>query len=73
MAGRVPKILRKRVYALAAIIGAIIYYTLLYYFLCSTAAAVIIGSGSILIIRILATVFRRNLPTLKNLAGQDGE
>ncbi len=73
MAGRVPKILRKRVYALAAIIGAIIYYTLLYYSLCSTAAAVLIGSGSILIIRILATVFHWNLPTLKNLAEQDGE
>lgn len=67
MAGRVPKILRKRVYALAAIIGAIIYYILYYYTLCTTPVAIAIGAGSVLIIRILATVFHWNLPTVKNL------
>lgn len=67
MAGRVPKILRKRVYALAAIIGAIIYYLLITYNICSSTWAIIIGAGSVLIIRILATVFRWNLPTVKNL------
>ena len=67
MAGRVPKILRKRVYALAAIIGAIIYYLLYYYEICSPAVSVVIGAGSVLIIRILATIFRWNLPTVKNL------
>ncbi len=67
MAGRVPKILRKRVYALAAIIGAIIYYILIHYHLCSSALAIIIGAGSVLIIRILATIFHWNLPTVKNL------
>lgn len=67
MAGRVPKILRKRVYALAAIIGAIIYYILIHYNLCSTALAIILGAGSVLIIRILATIFHWNLPTVKNL------
>lgn len=67
MAGRVPKILRKRVYALAAIIGAIIYYILIHYNICSSTMAIIIGAGSVLIIRILATVFRWNLPTVKNL------
>lgn len=67
MAGRVPKILRKRVYALAAIVGAIIYYILFYYQLCSSTLAIIIGAGSVLIIRILATVFHWNLPTVKNL------
>lgn len=66
MAGRVPKILRKRVYALAAIIGAIIYYLLIYYELCPATPAIIIGAGSVLIIRILATIFHWNLPTVKN-------
>lgn len=67
MAGRVPKILRKRVYALAAIIGAIIYYVLFYYELCSPTLSIILGAGSVLIIRILATIFHWNLPTVDNL------
>lgn len=67
MAGRVPKILRKRVYALAAIIGSILYYILIHYGLCSSTLAIIIGAGSVLIIRILATIFHWNLPTVKNL------
>lgn len=65
MAGRIPKILRKRVYALAAIIGALIYQILTEYGLCSQTISMIIGAGSILIIRILATVFHWNLPTAK--------
>ena len=67
MAGRVPKILRKRVYALAAIIGSVIYYILIHYNLCSSTFAIIIGAGSVIVIRILATIFRWNLPTVKNL------
>ncbi len=67
MAGRVPKILRKRVYALAAIIGSLIYYLLIYYEICSATPAIILGAGSVLIIRILATVFHWNLPTVKDL------
>lgn len=67
MAGKVPKILRKRVYALAAIIGAIIYYLLIHYNICSTTLAIILGTGSVIVIRILATIFRWNLPTVKNL------
>ena len=67
MADKVPKILRKRIYALAAIIGAIIYYVLFYYQLCSATLAIILGAGSVLIIRILATIFHWNLPTVDNL------
>lgn len=67
MAGRVPKILRKRVYALAAIIGSILYYLLITYSICSSTLAIVIGAGSVLVIRILATVFHWNLPTVKNL------
>ena len=67
MAGRVPTILHKRVYALAAIIGAVIYYLLICYTVCSSTVAVVIGAGSVLVIRILATIFRWNLPAVKNL------
>lgn len=67
MAGRVPTILHKRVYALAAIIGAVVYYVLIYYTVCSSTVAVIVGAGSVLVIRILATIFRWNLPAVKNL------
>lgn len=67
MAGKVPKILRKRVYALAAIIGAIIYYLLIHYNICSTTLAIALGAGSVIVIRILATIFHWNLPTVKNL------
>lgn len=70
MAGRVPKILRKRVYALAAIVGSILYYILIHYQLCSSTLAIIIGAGSVLIIRILATIFHWNLPTVKNLENE---
>lgn len=67
MAGIVPTILRKRVYALAVIIGSVLYYVLIYYELCSSTLAIIIGASSVIIIRILATIFRWNLPTVRNL------
>lgn len=67
MAGRVPKILRKRVYALAAIVGAIIYYVLIWYEILPSTVAIVLGAGSVLVIRILATIFHWNLPTVKNL------
>ena len=67
MAGRVPKILRKRVYALAAIVGAIIYYVLIWYKILPSTPAIIFGAGSVLVIRILATIFHWNLPTAKDL------
>lgn len=67
MAGRVPKILRKRVYALAAAIGAFLYQILVEQHLCSQTAALLIGTGSIIIIRLSATIFHWNLPRLKDL------
>lgn len=67
LAGRVPKILRRRVYALAAILGAIIYYYLLEFGVFSQTVSMLIGAGSVLVIRILATVFHWNLPTIKNI------
>lgn len=67
LAGRVPKILRRRVYALAAILGAIIYYYLLEFGIFTQTVSMLIGAGSVLIIRILATIFHWNLPTIKNI------
>ncbi len=67
LAGRVPKILRRRVYALAAILGAIIYYYLLEFAVFSQTASMLIGAGSVLVIRILATIFHWNLPSIKNI------
>ncbi len=66
MAGRVPVILKKRVYALAAIAGACIYQGLYEFTSLSKSVIIIISLTSILLIRLLATVFHWNLPSLKN-------
>lgn len=67
LAGRAPKILHRRVYALAAILGALIYYYLLEFNAFHETVSMLIGAGSVLLIRILATVFRWNLPSIKNI------
>lgn len=71
MANRVPVILKKRVYALASIFGGVIYHVFTGYNVISESAAVIVSVACILIIRILATVFRWNLPRIKFLADED--
>ncbi len=73
LAGRVSIILHRRVYALAAILGALIYYYLLEYNIFSQTVATLIGAGSVMIIRMLATVFRWNLPSIKNIEGETEE
>lgn len=67
MAGGVPTILRKKVYALAAGIGALIYQLLVEHHTCPQGLAILAGAGSIIVIRLSATVFHWNLPTLKDL------
>ena len=67
MAGGVPTILRKKVYALAAGIGALIYQLLVEHNTCPQGLAILAGAGSIIVIRLSATVFKLNLPTLKDL------
>lgn len=71
MACQVPLILKKRVYALASIFGGVVYHVLTRYQILPNSYAVIIGVASVLLIRILATVFRWNLPRIKNLADED--
>ncbi|MBR2731437.1 MAG: trimeric intracellular cation channel family protein, partial [Clostridia bacterium] len=55
---------RKRIYALAAAFGALIYYYLCDLHLCGERIAVLAGAGAVLVIRLLATVFHWNLPRL---------
>ncbi len=57
----VPYLLRKRIYMLAAIIGATLYY-ILWYFKVSDALAYPMAILLIFIIRMLATIFKWNMP-----------
>ena len=57
----VPALLRKHIYLMAALAGATIYYFLVRFGV-SDMFAVPIGAVSIVIIRILATVFKWNMP-----------
>jgi uncharacterized membrane protein YeiH len=66
IAGRVPLILSKRVYAVAALAGACLYQGLFELTSLSKTVLVISSFSAVLIIRILATVFHWNLPSLKN-------
>lgn len=61
MTNSMPKVLRKRVYALASIVGAVLYYLLLR---CgaSHVAGAIVAMLAIIALRILAREFRWNLP-----------
>lgn len=61
MAGEVPKIFRKRIYAVAALLGAMVYYYTAEK-LFSEAAAIVVGSLLVVCVRLLATHFQWNLP-----------
>ncbi len=56
-----PMVLRKRVYAVASLLGALLYYGLLYCGVGSVVGAVA-AMGFIFALRMLATVFKWNLP-----------
>ncbi len=61
MAGEVPSVLRKHVYALAAILGAGCYYCLLLGGI-NLLAAVLISAGLTVALRLLATYYHWHLP-----------
>lgn len=61
LAGRIPMVLRKQVYALASITGAIIFY-ILYYTLLILTVAMFISVAVVVVIRLLAIYFKWNLP-----------
>ena len=59
--GTIPFVLRKRIYAIAALAGAGVYY-MLWYFSVDEAAAMIIGALTTIAIRMLATICKLNIP-----------
>ena len=61
MLGTIPFVLRKRIYAIAALSGAAVYY-LLWYLSIGEAIAMIVGALTTILIRVLATVFKLNIP-----------
>lgn len=61
MIGEIPFILRKRIYAVASLLGCCIYYVLLSKNVADMTAA-FIGIGIVFSLRMLATIFRWNLP-----------
>lgn len=60
--GEVPFVLRKRVYAVASIAGGIVYYLLHITFNQDVVFSAIIGIVLIFVLRILASVFKWDLP-----------
>lgn len=70
MAGKIPGILRERVYALAALLGALVYQGLVDNEIMSGVPAMLLGAGIILLVRALATVFRWNLPKIDELSDE---
>jgi uncharacterized membrane protein YeiH len=54
-------VLRKRIYALSAIAGGLVFYLLAWWGMSHTVA-IIIGSVLTFALRMLATVFKWNLP-----------
>ncbi len=66
--GDIPFVLRKRVYALAAIIGAVLYYLVGVAALDGVVGDIFgsaLGILSVVLIRVLATHFKWNLPRVK--------
>ncbi|MBR5817687.1 MAG: TRIC cation channel family protein, partial [Clostridia bacterium] len=58
----VPFVLKKRIYALATAAGAAIYYVIYTLSPENGAIAMIIGALSTITIRLLATIFKWNMP-----------
>ena len=60
--GEVPFVLKKRVYAVASIAGGIVYYLLYITFSQGVVLSAIISIALIFALRILASVFKWDLP-----------
>ncbi len=61
MIGEIPLVLRKRVYAVASILGGMVYYLMFSHQFHDTAA-IFAGAGVTFGMRMLATIFKWNLP-----------
>ena len=64
MTNTMPKVLRKRVYAVASLIGGALYYVL-YLIGVNDILSAVIGMVIIFVLRVLATVYKWNLPSVK--------
>lgn len=62
MSGEVPMVMKKRIYALAAIAGALVYYVLQLYI--PEMIALFLGMAVTVVIRLCATHFKWSLPKL---------
>lgn len=69
LVGRTPQVLRKDVYAIAAIIGGVCYHQMLKYHV-STAVAMLIGAVIIITIRLFGLYYQWNLPTITSSSFQ---
>ena len=63
MTGTMARVLRKQVYATASLAGGLIYYLLFAVFKLNEIAAALAGITVIILLRMLATYFKWNLPT----------
>ena len=64
MIGRIPVVLRKRIYAVASIVGALCYWLLLRLGL-RTALSAVAASALVVLLRLLATHYEWNLPRVQ--------
>ena len=64
MTNTMPKVLRKRVYAVASLIGGALYYVL-HLIGVNDILSAVIGMVTIFVLRVLATAYKWNLPSVK--------
>ena len=64
MTNTMPKVLRKRVYAVASLIGGALYYVL-HLIGVNDILSAVFGMVTIFVLRVLATVYKWNLPSVK--------
>ena len=62
MIGEIPFVLRKRIYAVASIVGGYVYYLLYVKTSMDVMTAAFIGIACVFGLRMMATVFKWNLP-----------
>ena len=62
MIGEIPFVLRKRIYAVASLAGGFVYYLLSVKFRMETMSAAFAGIAIVFGLRMLATIFKWNLP-----------
>ncbi len=58
----IPVIFAKRIYAVASVLGGLVYWMLWHYELLNATAAMVIGMGIIFLVRLMAIIFKWNLP-----------